>query len=223
MGKSMNIYESGWYDAESKARMDFLADFLFKTRPLTEYYPSKHKRLLDIGCYKGYLSVSVDSKAIAYYGLDMKNYGIKASWVLKNFKVQNLNENRKLPYPSKYFDYIVASGVLEHIFYPVEVLKEIKRILKDDGTLVVSLLNEKSLLVRINTLMGKDPPSIEAQETKHHWMFTPKVAVQWMSKYFKIVDVNPYIGLWGRRFTPWILVRNFPNLFCSDYFIKCVK
>lgn len=207
----MDIYKSGWYDKEHENRMRFIRYVI--------RYNLKHicDKLLDMGCYRGFLSTLLP-KSVRYYGIDFKKYNKNL-----NMRVQNLNKKTKLPYPSKHFDIIIASGILEHLFYPDKVMMEIKRVLRDDGVVVVSLPNEKNLRARIDLLLGRDPPSIEEQVTKHHWFFTPKVARDWVGKYFDIWYTEPYIGLWGRRFIPQFLVELFPNLFCSDYFIRCSK
>jgi len=208
----MDIYASGWYDQESRKRMKFVRDMIWN-----DFKPDQ--KLLDIGCYKAFLSTLLLSY-VKYYGIDFKRYQ-----PMIPVKIQNLNTNIKLPFPNRYFNIIVCSGILEHLFYPNKIMKEIKRVLKDDGIVVISLPNEKNLLARINLLMGKEPPSIEEQETKHHWIFTPETSRKWVSKYFKIKEEHPYVGLWGRRhlLLPNTLTMMFPNLFCSDYFLKCVK
>jgi SAM-dependent methyltransferase len=51
-----------------------------------------------------------------------------------------LQEPIKLPYPDAAFDAVVASGVLEHVTMDYESLKELHRILKSRGRLIVTYL-----------------------------------------------------------------------------------
>jgi SAM-dependent methyltransferase len=51
-----------------------------------------------------------------------------------------LDDLVKLPYEADYFDAVIASGVLEHAAMDYESLKELHRVLKTDGVLVVSYL-----------------------------------------------------------------------------------
>jgi len=56
-------------------------------------------------------------------------------------RVKKLDMN-KLPYPfpDNYADEIIASHILEHLYVPIyEVMKELHRILKTDGKLIVAL------------------------------------------------------------------------------------
>jgi SAM-dependent methyltransferase len=57
-----------------------------------------------------------------------------------NARYTALDDIVRLPYGSKTFDVVIASGVLEHVAMDYESLKEIHRILKPDGLLVGSYL-----------------------------------------------------------------------------------
>jgi SAM-dependent methyltransferase len=46
----------------------------------------------------------------------------------------------QLPYPDGQFDAVIGSGVLEHVAMDYESLKELYRVLKPDGTLVITYL-----------------------------------------------------------------------------------
>lgn len=51
-----------------------------------------------------------------------------------------LQDNQTLPYESQSFDAVIASGVIEHAAMDYELLKEVNRILKPGGRLVVSFI-----------------------------------------------------------------------------------
>ena len=66
--------------------------------------------------------------------------------------------NYKLPYNSEYFDVVTGWDVIEHFPEPpFKLLKEIKRILKKDGTLLVSVPNLVSTARRGRFLLGRHP------------------------------------------------------------------
>ncbi len=47
-----------------------------------------------------------------------------------------------LPYPSSYFDFIICSEVLEHLKDDKKALLELRRVLKKDGTLAITIPNK---------------------------------------------------------------------------------
>lgn len=74
------------------------------------------------------------------------------------FKQVDLH-NGKLPWVSKFFNFVIFSDVLEHLI-PADipaVFKEINRVLKKNGWLLVTTPNISSLIKRIKLLLGKSP------------------------------------------------------------------
>lgn len=70
----------------------------------------------------------------------------------------NLEEN-KLPWPDNFFNFIFFCDVIEHLI-PSDIpslIKEIKRVLKKDGYLVIVTPNIASLIKRVNLFFGKNP------------------------------------------------------------------
>ncbi len=50
----------------------------------------------------------------------------------------------QLPYSEGYFDVVVAFGVAENLEQPEKLVREIKRVLKQDGVLVISTLDKQT-------------------------------------------------------------------------------
>src|SRR5918995_3121495 len=50
----------------------------------------------------------------------------------------------QLPLPENHFDVVLAFGVVESLEHPEDLVKEIKRVLKEDGVLVVSALDRRT-------------------------------------------------------------------------------
>jgi SAM-dependent methyltransferase len=53
---------------------------------------------------------------------------------------KRLEDEVRLPFPSSFFDAVIGSGVLEHTALDYESLKELHRVIKPDGILVISYL-----------------------------------------------------------------------------------
>lgn len=62
-----------------------------------------------------------------------------------------------LPFKNKSFDCVVAGEIFEHVFHLRKLLKEVKRVLKKGGYLVMTTPNSVSLVDRAKVLIGKLP------------------------------------------------------------------
>jgi len=67
----------------------------------------------------------------------------------------NLNSAHCLPFPDRTFDLIVCNDILEHLVEPLPVVKDTIRVLRDDGTLVISVPNHFYWPMRLRILLGK--------------------------------------------------------------------
>jgi 2-polyprenyl-3-methyl-5-hydroxy-6-metoxy-1,4-benzoquinol methylase len=114
------------------------------------------KKVLDVGCGSGILGNEIKKKgAREVVGADISAGAIKeASKVLGKAVVADLQTER-LDYADGYFDVIVIAEVLEHVLYPENVVKEAKRLLKDDGFIIISTPNFLIFSNRIRMLFGQ--------------------------------------------------------------------
>lgn len=93
-------------------------------------------KILDIGCYPPYLLKSLSKK--------FQLWGISSSHEPVSFpNVSTINiDSETFPYPNNFFDLIIFSEVLEHMFRGVDhIFSEINRILKPGGQLIVTTPN----------------------------------------------------------------------------------
>lgn len=167
-------------------------------------------RLLDIGCYKGYLRDYLPS-SIEYVGLDIDKHFLEV--------IQCDLNNGILPFKDKIFDFVVAVNVLEHLFYPEKICKEIRRVLKDNGMAIISLPNDKGLN-SIYACLFEEPKDFEIEKYSHHWEFTIKTARNFIGRYFKIRKMGMYNGQILSKFD--FILQKFPSL-CSNIYMLVEK
>jgi len=117
---------------------------LVKNRLLDWINVEEGARILDLGCGSGWFIRDMQYKLkgkrnIKYFALDASTVNLN---YLENKRLENtigiLGFAENLPFPSGYFDAIVCSDALEHLFNPKEALKEMERVLKPGGQLLIS-------------------------------------------------------------------------------------
>jgi SAM-dependent methyltransferase len=123
-------------------------------------------RFLDLGCGYGYLTKLL--KDILYfenaYGVDIDKERLKFAENLGIITCCLDLEKDKLPFPNNYFSLVGAAGILNHLKYWDNVLREVNRVLEPDGLLFISNPNLGWWIERISLLLGYQPPSVEVSE-----------------------------------------------------------
>lgn len=117
------------------------------------------QRLLDIGCWNGDLLDRIHKAGLykELYGVDIVEEGVQATSA-RGFQAQVVDLNQSpLPFPDDYFDGVTALAVLEHIFDPYATIREIHRVLRPGGELVIDVPNAASFSNRARILLGRSP------------------------------------------------------------------
>lgn len=129
-------------------------------------------RVLDVGCWPGYLSMYFRMAGCEVDAIDLKADRI-GDVVASGVRVleRNLNEDPALPYGDGAFDRIVFTEVLEHLDPRAapELFREFHRVLKPGGRLVVTTPNRFSLnKANLNPFRRQEP---QVDEEGHgHWL-----------------------------------------------------
>jgi methionine biosynthesis protein MetW len=117
------------------------------------------ERLLDIGCWNGAFLEQVRSagRYRELYGVDIVPAAVEATNA-KGFPAQVVDLNGELlPFPDQCFDTVTILGVLEHVFDPYTVIREIYRVLRPGGTMLIDVPNVGSFTNRLRILFGRIP------------------------------------------------------------------
>lgn len=144
-----------WYYKAVKKDKNFIRRFVHLTRfkEVGKIIEPTDGRILDVGCADGMFTRIILEKSGAkeIVGVDILKSSV--DWATKHWKDNGrmkflVADAHKLPFKSKSFDAVFALEVLEHVYEPVKVLQEIKRVLKNDGY-AVFLVPSESLLFRV--------------------------------------------------------------------------
>ncbi|MBD2666124.1 class I SAM-dependent methyltransferase [Richelia sinica FACHB-800] len=97
-------------------------------------------RILDIGCGNGSLTNVIPQNGYEVIGLEESESGVKfANQSFPNCSfIQGSIYN--IPYPElgNKFDVVIACEVIEHLYYPKELVRNVKKCLKPNGVLIIT-------------------------------------------------------------------------------------
>jgi ubiquinone/menaquinone biosynthesis C-methylase UbiE len=149
------------------------AEFLVKD------YAKEGEKILDFGCGAGQWYEFFKEKKVQYFGVDFSEKLIevaKAKYPDANFQVI---DGINLPFESEFFDKVYAIAVFHHL--PSEkirilVLKEIKRVLKKEGMLILTVWNlrkkwkVKKLILKFSILKIFGKTKLDFGDVLMDWM-----------------------------------------------------
>ncbi|MEW6558556.1 MAG: methyltransferase domain-containing protein [Elusimicrobiota bacterium] len=102
------------------------------------------KKVIDVGCGYGELLEEIDAHyKCSLYGVDIID--IRLAELLKKLPgriiIKNSDIQSNIPFPNDYFDIVFLLETLEHLKNPDKCIEEIKRIVKEDGLIVLTIPN----------------------------------------------------------------------------------
>jgi ubiquinone/menaquinone biosynthesis C-methylase UbiE len=139
-----------------------------RIRVLTDLADIKEtSKVLEIGCGAGHILERINNGKLT--GIDISPTQIeRAGKRLGNKAELSVSKGENLPFSDKSFDRILCTEVFEHVLEPEKILAEMKRVLKDDGIISLSIPNEKLIIFTKNILLN----------TGLKWILEPKKS-QW--------------------------------------------
>ena len=144
--KMNGLEENFDYFSFHKNRFDFLLE------TLTDNYKAGSK-FLDIGSFNGYMMLGAKMIGYESYGTDLAQFVEGAKSLSSFYKFENRAadlSSELIPYSDNSFDLILFSETLEHLnFYPLDLFKEISRVLMPGGAVIITTPN----LIRLNNVL----------------------------------------------------------------------
>ena len=157
------------------------------------YIPVKCK-LLDIGCNSGEMGRMIKSvNKCDVYGIDINRKLVK---IAKGKIKAKYGDAEKIPFPDNTFDCVFLGEMLEHTYKPDLVLKGIKRVLKPEGLLLGTTINEEYMFktsgwewdderCHARTYNSESMGKLIAKQFRFVNIFNVKTANTWMWIIFK--------------------------------------
>jgi SAM-dependent methyltransferase len=130
--------------------------------------PQAGARLLELGCADGSLLKKLRSAGWTVAGVETARGPVARARERHGLEVFH-GELRDAKFPDAHFDVVIGGMVLEHLHDPLGCVREIRRILKPDGLLVLAVPNIGSIEFRVfrGWWHGLELP-------RHLYHFTPK-------------------------------------------------
>lgn len=183
-------------DPSYRNRSRFIVDEIIKNKP---------KKILDAGCGRGYyptLLTHLDFPT-EIIGIDIVqeylNIAQKNTQHDKRVKILNCGIEH-IPYPASYFDCIICSEVLEHVPNHHKALIELKRILKKNGIILITVPNKKFpfawdpinfyLMAFFNTHISKNIWWLAGMWADHERLYDVDEIKKLVKKYYKVISIK---------------------------------
>lgn len=162
-------YRSDEYFVRKNEYVQHWEEFCVLFRRLLEkierYKP--HGDLLDVGAGVGILLHVARQRGFITHGVEVSEWA--SAYARDERKLDVVTGTLEdAAYPDTQFDVVVINHVLEHVPDPLEMLRNARRILKDDGVIVVGVPNIGSIMAGV---LRERWPSLRPEE--HIWHFNP--------------------------------------------------
>jgi GT2 family glycosyltransferase/ubiquinone/menaquinone biosynthesis C-methylase UbiE len=111
--------------------------------------------ILDVGCACGgnLMRIKEENPSADVYGIELNEGSAAIANCFGDISNCNIEQEDSLKWQIK-FDYIIMGDVLEHLYNPLQTLKNLKKFLKTDGCIVASIPNVMHISVITDLLQG---------------------------------------------------------------------
>lgn len=148
-------------------------------------------KTLDLGPGNATFAFQLDEE-LGYqniFGVDIDNYiPLERKHLIKEFKIADLSLD-KIPWPDEHFDIATAWCVLPHLENPFYCVREIARVLKNNGIFLFTVphLTSKPSL---DYLRKHENFSMYRDKNNHITLFTQSIINKMTRRYFDILEIN---------------------------------
>jgi len=201
--EGINRFYSKEYYVTKTIFLTKIIDYFFrlaKIRSINRY--RRQGKLLDLGCGGGSFLWEIKKRGFEVYGVDPSFQACKLTRERLGENIFNV-ELEECHFPNDYFDVVTLWHVLEHLPNPNITLREIHRILKKDGILVLETPNIDSLSFK---MFRKSCFHLDIPRHFYHW--SSKTIKEMLNRHkFKVFKIS-YFSL----AYPLSLFHSFSNL-----------
>jgi len=171
-----NVWNKGEYFSEESIHSEYQRGYIKKE------FPCVGKKILDAGCGTGRIG-SLFVKDHEVWGVDFSIHAVTVA-MKRGLKGVVSDIEDAIPFGDEIFDLVLLIEVIEHVFDPFSLLKELHRVLKPGGMLICSVPNSSILLNRLYFLLRGQFKDFTARDniiedgfpfTEHLHLFSPAI------------------------------------------------
>ena len=205
-------YEKSWELSKKSNFFDTERNSL-----LPEFFPLSNDRVLDLAGGAGIVSQwlmgrGYDVSLVEFSDVAMEEAKIRG---IKSITKLFFDSGAILPFENESFDCVFFGDIIEHLFDPESILREVKRVLKPTGRLVISCPNMAYWRFRMYFAVDGDLERVDvikarAWEQEHIRFFNIRILKDLLGSLgFDFVKFRGVNKIWHSK---WFVAR-WPNLF----------
>lgn len=161
-----------------------------------------NSRILEIGCGAGHILEKINDGILT--GIDISQTQIDRAKKRLGNKAELIKaKGEDMPFPANFFDRIICTEVFEHVLEPEKIMQEMKRVLKDDGIISLSIPNENLIIFTKKVLLNtgfrwvlepkKSQWDLASKNNLDEWhihLYSLNLIKKQISKYFQIINIR---------------------------------
>jgi ubiquinone biosynthesis O-methyltransferase len=215
MLKTKPYHQFTAYDLEPGGlkKLDFIVDMIQNNFP-----KNSAAKILDVGCglgnivlpltYLGYQVTAIDENQEAIKIIEKKNKF--SNLILNNVKFEDYCGESRIAK----FDVVIMSEFLEHVHNPEEVLQQVKKILNNNGMLILTVPNGRSLEEWLRRFFLRNKFLIKIKKSAKKKYFENEI---------QTTAQSPHLHFWSLTEVKKLLTRNGFVIVQNKNYVSLVK
>lgn len=197
----------------------------------------QNKFVLEGGCYNGGISRHLSQQGCKVIGVELfEDVAKEAATFCEKVIVGNIEKEEILNQIFAEYDVILLADIIEHLIDPEQILKKLKKMLKKNGYIVVSIPNIAYWEVRKNLLLGKfDYTETGILDKTHLHFYTRESAYRFfkqceleVEEFYTANGEIPFERLFNKllgknNFIKRFFIERFPECFGYQMIFKLIK
>lgn len=182
------------------------------------------EKVLDLGCGDGAVSEYLADMGVKVVAVDISEEAVKVA-KKRGVNAKVVDVEKGLPFKDEQFDAVFWGDNVEHLFDPEQTLKEIRRVLKKKGRLVLSCPNMGYWRYRLYYfLKGRLPDTEWTGNPPWVWSHIRFFNTNLISDFLRAgrFRVKKIIGI-SRRFPDSFFAANHPSIFGMILVVEAQK